>query len=169
VDRDANWWKGDNSVIYFSLSDPAGNVLATQPGCQIGRVALPATGTYTMTSSQGVGAYRVPIRFVRHDRVRTIAYGAIVSGTIEQPGAHDLYTFTAKAGDLIQLSGKGCVLGNLSVGVVRPDHSVVAGPGCNEGSGKKIDQDGTYQLLVNWADNGTGKYQFVFQGVSGGR
>ncbi|HUL72059.1 MAG TPA: VWD domain-containing protein [Vicinamibacterales bacterium] len=175
VDRDPNAWKGEGTFAYFNLYDPSGNRMST-PGtaaCETGRIALPASGAYTMKivtiPNQDGGPYHVPIHFVRHDRVGTTAYGAIVSGTIEQEAAHDLYRFTAKAGNLIQIAGQGCAQGNITLGITRPDGATVLGPSCSPGSVFKVPETGAYTLLVNFAETGTGHYQFVFQGVAAGR
>jgi hypothetical protein len=109
----------------------------------------------------------VPIRFVRHDRVGSIKYGDIVSGNIEQHGAHDRYTFTAKAGDVIQIFGPGCDLGGMFISFIDPAGHDTLGPICREGFASKIPAGGTYTLLVNSGDGGPGAYHFVFQGVSG--
>jgi hypothetical protein len=45
--------------------------------------------------------------------VQAMKYGDILSGDIEQRAAHDLYTFTAKVGDIIQITGKGRALNGM--------------------------------------------------------
>ncbi len=170
VDRAKDWGEKPESVIFLTLFDPAGQMIEGHPGCEMGRYAFPAPGSYTLRANVGrnqLGAYHVPIRFVRHDRVTPVAYGAIVSGTIEMPGAHDVYTFTAKAGDIIQIAGEGCSLGNLLLSVVYPDGSDVLGPMCRDGAVTPLHADGQYRLVVNGDNRGSGAYQFVFQGVSG--
>jgi len=162
--------RSDTSTIYFTLLGPDGRTIDPgHPGCDIGRVSLPATGTYIFKGNMAknqIGTYSVPIRFVRHDRVQAIKYGDIVSGNIEQRAAHDLYTFTAKAGDLVQISGKGCELNRMFTAIIDPAGHDILGPDCRDGNAKKIEKDGTYTLLVNADDGGPGKYQFVFQGAS---
>lgn len=166
VDRD----RPDAGPIYFMLFGPDGQrVGGGVPGCDLGRIDLPVTGTYTFKANMGgheSGKYSVPIRFVRHDRVATIKYGDIVSGNIEQRAAHDVYTFTAQAGDIIQISGKGCVL-NMFTAVLSPEGFSSLGPMCRDGTAYKFAKAGTYRLLINSDEGGPGKYQFVFQGVSG--
>jgi hypothetical protein len=163
--------RSDAGPIYFTLFKPDGKMMDLgQPGCDLGRMTLPMSGTYTFRGNMGknqIGKYSVPIRFVRHDRVATIKYGDIVSGNIDQKAAHDLYTFTAQAGDIIQISGKGCETSGMFTGIVSQEGWSVLGPLCREGSPYKVPKNGTYQLLINYADAGPGKYQFVFQGVSG--
>jgi hypothetical protein len=141
-------------------------VLTNRPKCPTSADSVLLQALRANVGRNQVGSYRLPIHFVRHDRVKAIAYGAIVSGTIEQPGAHDVYTFQAKAGDIIQVAGKGCELNNMFMSVIYPSGSDVLGPACREGAVTKVFNDGTYQLVVNFANVGTGHYQFVFQGAS---
>ncbi|HKW00706.1 MAG TPA: VWD domain-containing protein [Vicinamibacterales bacterium] len=166
VDRDGP----DAGPIYFLLFGPDGQrVGGGVPGCDLGRIDLPTTGTYTFKGNLGkheIGKYSVPIRFVRHDRVATIKYGDIVSGNIEEKAAHDVYTFDAQEGDLIRISGKGCEL-NMFTAIVSSEGWENLGPGCREGTVYRIPKAGTYKLRINSDERGPGKYQFVFQGVSG--
>ncbi len=163
--------RSETSTINFVLFGPDGKIIGlSHPGCDMGRYLLPVTGTYTIKGNMWkdeVGKYSVPIRFLRHDRIGTIKYGDMVSGNIDQKAAHDLYTFSAQAGDLIQVSGKVCDLSGMFTGIVSPDGSDALGPMCREGTTYKIPKTGTYKLLINYDDGGPGKYQFVFQGVPG--
>lgn len=166
VDRD----RPDARPIYFLLFGPDGKSIGGGlPGCDLGRIDLPVAGTYTFKGNMAknqVGKYSVPIRFVRHDRVATIKYGDIVSGNIDEKAAHDVYEFSAQAGDLIQISGKGCEL-SMFTAIVSSEGWEILGPGCREGTAYKVPKTGTYKLRINSDEHGPGKYQFVFQGVSG--
>jgi len=163
--------QSETSAIYFMLVGPDGRTIEPgHRGCDIGRVLLPVAGTYTFkgnVAKNQIGTYRVPIRFVRHDRTQALKYGDIVSGTIDQRAAHDVYTFTAHAGDIVQIAGKGCELSGMFTSIIDADGHDMLGPDCREGNGKKLQKDGTYTLLVNSGDGGPGTYQFVFQGVNG--
>lgn len=160
---------GDRKV-YVVVADPNGKIVRSDNGCDIGRVDLAIAGTYTVKpgSNAPLGeGLDVPIRFVRHDRTGAIKYGDIVSGNIEQHGAHDRYTFKATAGDVVQIYGPGCDLSNMFISFIDPAGHDTLGPICREGFATKIQQTGTYILLVNSADAGPGQYHFVFQGVGG--
>jgi len=162
----------NDQTIFMVLFDPNGKHIGSGPGCQLGRVALPVAGTYTLEANPGkiaIGPYHVPIRFVRHDRRRSIAYNDVVSGTIETRAAHDVYTFTAHAGDVVQISGEGCDLahGQLLTGIVDPKGFDLLGPGCRDGTAAKLTMSGTYSLVINYWNGGPGSYHFVLQGVSG--
>lgn len=162
---------GDRKV-FVAVADPNGKTIASNFGCDIGRVDLPIAGTYTVkpTGKPPTGdGLDVPIRFIRHDRVGTIKYGDIVSGNIEQRGAHDRYMFQATAGDVIQIYGPGCDLGSMFLSFVDADGHDVLGPICRQGFASEMPKSGTYTLLVNSDDGGPGQYHFVFQGVAGGK
>jgi hypothetical protein len=149
--------------------DPAGKGMSGGPPCAFGRRVLPSTGTYTVRGyreNNPLGAYHVPIRIVRPDRVKPIAYGDVVFGNIETPGAHDVYTFAARAGDLLRIAGPGCDVGRLVIGVIVPNGADRLGPGCREGTDFKVPESGDYKLVINSSDGASGAYHFVFQGAS---
>ena len=157
-------------TVGLTLLDPGGNAVGESgSGCQYGRRELPATGTYTFTASFGykgeINRYRIPIRFVRPTRRQPIAYGQSVSGTIEQPAAWDVYTFTGKAGDIVALEGEGCQLGSMITEIMDAEGHEVGGPVCRKGTFSTLPKDGTYELIINvWNAAEPGPYQFVFQG-----
>jgi hypothetical protein len=167
---DCNDQVGDRKV-FVTVLDPTGKNIKGDFGCDIGRIDLPVAGTYTVkvVGKEPTGeGLDVPIRFVRHDRVGAIKYGDIVSGNIEQHAAHDRYTFTAAAGDVIQIYGPGCDLGSMFISFIDANGHDALGPICREGVATKIPRTGTYTLLVNSTDGGPGAYHFVFQGVAAG-
>lgn len=156
---------------FLAVLDQTGKQLDSRDACGFGRLELPMTGTYTF---RGIFKYRndtvhyhVPVRIVRPDRHQQISYGQSISGNIEQWAAHDVYTWSGKAGDLIVLSGEGCDLKVLT-SIIDPDGHDILGPSCRTGTYWKLPKDGTYQLVVNggeWAHAKiTGTYHFVFQG-----
>jgi len=154
-----------------AFDGPGGKGLPGAWPCAIGRRVLPATGTYNMRVYRTdlpipTGSYYVPIRFVRPDRVKAIAYGDVVFGNIETRGAHDVYTFTAKAGDLLRIAGPGCDIATLVIGVVSSKGAEMLGPSCRRDTDFKVPESGAYKLVVNSADGGSGPYHFVFQGAS---
>ena len=138
--------------------------------CAHGRVVLPETGDYLLASSREnnpAGAYSIPLRIVRADRVAATSYGSVVAGRIETPGAHDIYTFDGHAGDVLRVSGEGCDLSGLVISVVDAAGHDSLGPNCRVGNDYLLKQDSKFQLLINGADGGSGPYHFVFQGAPG--
>jgi hypothetical protein len=170
-DPDCKGTSKKSSSLVLDLIDPSGKLLRWAGGCDFGRFELPATGTYTLKAifkqRDDTIRYHIPVRFVRPDRHLQISYGQAVSGNIEQWAAHDVYTWTGKAGDLIVLSGEGCELKVHTI-IIDADGHDVLGPSCRAGTYYKLPKDGTYQLIVNggeWAHGEiTGPYHFVFQG-----
>ncbi len=159
-----------DQYIEIGMTDPAGKGLSGGWPCAVGRRVLPATGVYTMRgyrTGNPLGPYHVPIRFVRPDRARAVAYGDVIFGNVETRGAHDVYTFAAKAGDLLRVAGAGCELGNLVIGITLPSGKSMLGPNCRTGTDFRITVSGMHQLVVNDADGGSGAYHFVLQGAAG--
>jgi hypothetical protein len=155
--------------------DPSGQTLDANTaslgvsGCQIGRIAATTTGTYQLIANvdkQRAGSYGIPIRFDRHDVVSQTSYGQTLSGSIPDTATHDVYQFTAQAGDAIHIYGSGCNIG--------PDNSIIGfadatgkpvGPAldCTPNSGYVIQTTGSYELIVNFSNVGPFSYQFVLQ------
>ena len=104
-----------NDAIYWRVEDEAGNVVFNNclqcgdPGLQ----TLESGGTYTITvdsaNSHGVGSYGFKVWSVPPHDVFEIQIGDTVArdapgpgaGLIEAPGAHDIYNFTATAGQTV--------------------------------------------------------------------
>ena len=87
-----------------------------------------------------------------------------MSGTIEQPAAWDVDTFTGKAGDIVALEGGGVswVDGHQDHGRGRARSWR---PGMPQGTFSTSPKDDTYELIINvWNAAEPGPYQFVFQG-----
>ncbi len=170
-DPDCEGTSKQGNPIVLDLMDPTGELLVWHTGCDFGRFELPVTGSYAFKGvfkdAGDTIRYHVPVRFARPDHHQEIAYGQIVSGEIEQWAAHDVYAWTATAGDLIVLSGEGCTL-PFHTSIIDADGHDYLGPDCRTGTYWKVPQDGTYQLVVNggeWTHSEvTGPYRFVFQG-----
>lgn len=155
--------------VFLTLFDPEGMpVGGFGQGCQFGRRELPATGTYTLKAKfkyqNEIVRYRIPIRFVRSDRRQSAAYGDMILGNIDQRAAHDVYTFTGNAGDVIKFSEAGCDLGSMIVAVIDPEGHDFHGLDCRADQSAKLPETGTYQLIINSWDGGPAPYHFVFQG-----
>jgi hypothetical protein len=154
--------------VGFTLLAPSGANLGFGIGCEFNRRELPETGTYTLRAvfkyHNETARWRVPIRFVRPDRHASMAYGQSITGTIDMKAARDVYTFTAQAGDVLKISGAGCDVGSLILGIVDPQGHEIGGLSCRKDESFKVLQSGNYQLVVNSFDGGPAPYQFVFQG-----
>ncbi len=126
----------DDGGLTFAVVDPSGQTLNAEevslglPGCQIGRIAATTSGTYQLVANadkQRAGTYGVPIRFERHDVVSQTSYGQTISGSIPDTATHDVYQFTAQAGDSLHIFGSGCNIG--------PENSII---GLADATGKPV-------------------------------
>lgn len=155
--------------VFLVLQDAAGKQLGdAAPGCDFGRRELPATGIYTLRANFGfphaITRWRIPLRFVRPTRRLPVAYGQMVSGTVEHKAAQDVYSWHGEAGDLVLISGAGCDLGPVLTDILEPNGHELLGPSCRTGTEYRLPVSGTYQLIVNAYNAGPGAYHFVFQG-----
>jgi hypothetical protein len=78
---------------------------------------------------------------------------------------HDVYDFSAQAGDAIHIFGNGCNIGpaNAIVGLADATGKPVGGALDCANSESFIPQSGTYELIVNFGSVGPFTYQFVIQ------
>ena len=165
----------DDGGLTFAVVDPqgrnldAGEVTLGVPGCQIGRIAATTSGTYQLVANadkQRAGSYGLPIRFQRHDVVSQTSYGQTLSGSIPDYASHDVYQFSAQAGDSLHIDGSGCSIGpaNSIIGLADSAGKPV-GPAldCTPNSAYVIQTAGIYELIVNFSDVGPFTYQFVLQ------
>jgi hypothetical protein len=101
-------------------------------------------------------------------RAPHVSYGDVIAGRIETAGAHDVYSFSASPGDVIRVAGDGCDLGTFVIGLIDASGHGSPGPSCRTGSEAHLAAGGTYELVINAVDGGSGGYHFVFKGASSG-
>ncbi len=179
--------------MQFAFVDPQGTTLnaaeisSGSAECDsLGRFLISVAGTYELVANpnhQEAGTYSVPIAIERGDVVRPAAYGQTLSGSIPDIASHDVYTFTAQAGDIISIQGAGCTSalgpagtpsGQGWVGIALANGTELATIDCsaayaippagNYGT-LTIPPSGTYELVVNDFNGGPFSYQFTFQKV----
>ena len=103
--------------------------------------------------------------FIQPSHALTLINGGSVPGTISVAGGIDTYTFTATAGDSIQLSITGYI--GMFMNLYEPNGTHI---GTNNGDviTKSLTQGGTYTLEVSASDsNQTGNYDLYFVKVPG--
>jgi serine/threonine protein kinase len=169
-----------NDSIYWRVEDQAGNVIFNtclqcgDPGLQ----TLESGGTYTMTvdsaNSHGTGAYGVKVWSVPPPNQFEIQIGDSVSrddpgpgaGFIEAPGAHDIYTFTASAGQtvlfqVIKVPNTGTsIYWRLEDEAQNELFNTCLD--CNDSQPITFDHDGTYTIIVGSENSpGLGSYEFA--------
>lgn len=110
--------------IHWTVTDPAGEPVRDAHGAidlpvcfDFGRLRLALAGTYTITVAgleDQTGDYAFKVRSIRPDDAFTIAIGDVVAkgrpglgaGEIEEFGAIDRYTFTARPGTVVYLDSQ---------------------------------------------------------------
>jgi hypothetical protein len=159
-----------DNYMQAAVIAPGGKGMGGGQICATGRLVLPETGDYELVDHHPTiptGAFSIPLRVVRADRVATTSYGSVIAGRIETRGAHDVYIVDGHAGDVLRVSGEGCDLGPLVVSVVDAAGHDALGPNCRAGNDYRLPQDGRFKLVINGADSASGPYHFVLQGAPG--
>jgi len=165
--------------IHWRVTDEADNVLfdtclqCDDPGLQ----TLDTGGLYTVTvgntNSHAIGAYGIKMWSVPPPDKFQIQIGASISpdhpgpgaGFIEAPGSHDYYTFTATAGQTVNLNVTRVPNISTSIYWRLEDESgnelFNTCLDCEELQTIKFDHDGTYTIIVGSDTSpGFGKYEF---------
>ena len=166
-----------NDEIRWRVEDETGNVLfdtCLQCG-DPGLIALERGGLYTITVgsqySHGIGTYAFKAWQVAPPDEFDISIGDVISrdnpgpgaGSIETPGAQDIYAFTATAGQTIQVN-----LADMSLPELYWRLEDEAGNElfnaciqCGDQGPFTLEQDGEYTIIVgNEMQSGTGVYEF---------
>src|SRR5262245_6556938 len=99
-----------NPSLRYEVHGPSDELVSGygHGGCEAtDRFPAVADGTYTIvvTSNGVTGPYALTVRPIRPDGGRPGEVGASVAGTIDGPGARDVFPFELHAGDLIYLDG----------------------------------------------------------------
>ncbi|MGI8329947.1 VWD domain-containing protein [Actinomadura scrupuli] len=159
----------DTRILRYSFSSPTGALFpAYFKTCQDGgRLALKETGTHRLIvyGDPGVtGPYRVEIKGVRPDRTATTALGGSLTGSIDMPGAQDVHTFTATAGQPVTFHGQGPCddtrLLRYTMFAPSGAYGEVAYVRTCQDSGKiTLKESGTYKVVVYGEGLSTGPYQ----------
>lgn len=157
--------------INWSLSDETGTILfetCLQCG-DPGVITMSRGGTYTLTvgggAGYGTGAYSIVIWSVPGYETFEIEIGDKVSGIIESPGAHNLYTFTATAGQTVAVSMLEAPQTRYSIQWRLEDEEENEFFNtcllCNDPEPITFEKDGTYTIIIGSETSpGTGEYEF---------
>ena len=154
--------------VNWSVSDESGEILfetCLQCG-DPGVIALDRGGTYTVTvgggAGYGTGAYSIVLWSVPGYQTSEIEIGDTVSGTIESPGAHNLYTFTATAGQTVSfhvLEAPNSIQWRLED--EKENEFFDTCLQCDDPEPVTFEEDGTYTIIIG-SDTSpdTGDYEF---------
>jgi RHS repeat-associated protein len=161
---------GNYFWVFWTLTDPSGNVLFRDGLQDEETLAAPATGTYTLTLSShfgNTGGYQFKVWNVPVNPPVSFNLGDTVSGTLTVPGEEDFYSFSGTAGQRLYLqmiNNFGYVFALKTVEVFNPDGSVLFGASPYDRDTFTVATTGTYKIEVD--ENGllaaTGPYQFKF-------
>lgn len=155
--------------LFCELKSPSSNTVFSgyiAGGNNIGRKTLPETGTYRMrvlaqsAATNHIGTYSIRVRAVAADQYFAIQPGDTVTngspgvgaGNIEMPGAQDVYTFTATAGQSLSFEAisKAAAFNNWLHWEVRtPSNALLFGNYFTDGGRKTMPENGTYTIRVS--------------------
>jgi hypothetical protein len=155
--------------LFCELKSPSSNTVFSgyiAGGNNIGRKTLPETGTYRMrvlaqsTATNHVGIYSIRVRAVAADQYFAILPGDTVTngvpgvgaGNLEMPGAQDVYTFQATAGQSLSFEAisKAAAFNNWLYWEVRtPSSALLFGNYFTDGGRKTMPETGTYTIRVS--------------------
>jgi RHS repeat-associated protein len=137
----------------------------------VGRVVFAKAGTYQLTVASQGGAtrkYSITWEVSRADRALSLQPGQSASGTIDLPGAQDVWTFNVSAGTVAYFDADpNCKAGNgnLLYGIQDASGSPIGGDRYICDSLGRIDfpKAGTYHLFVNSVDGATSSYTILWK------
>jgi hypothetical protein len=166
-----------NESIYWSMDDESGTTLfdtCLQCG-DPGFVTLERGGVYTMYigGGDGTGPFAITTWIVPPFSIFEIKIGDLITpkapgegtGIIEVPGAHDIYTFTARAGQTVVFSAEELSANGDSIQWRLEDEDenefFNTCLDCSAPEPVTFESDGTYRLIVGSETTaGFGEYQF---------
>ena len=164
----------DEYAILWNLSDATGAaVIGSSYICSnLGRIVFPKTGTYRLViaSSGGKTApYSVSWEVSRPDQSKPLQAGQVASGTIDKPGARDIWTMTVSAGTVAYFAADpSCDHSDefaLTWNINNADGSALIGSSyiCSDLGRVVFAQAGTYQLVVSSVDGKTRPYSVTWE------
>ena len=156
--------------VVVNLVDPAGDELPYAGGClDVGRVDVATSGEHRLVVTAPVtftGAYGFEVLESRPDRREVLAVGATATGTIDAPGARDIWEVDAAPGQQLVVRGVPgpCVLflrpfdtsGNALQGLWSP---------CAGDLPFTAPADGQVEIWVFSVDRNTDDYTFRLEGA----
>jgi hypothetical protein len=164
-----------NPSLRYEITGPSGELVSgyAHGGCEAtDRFPAVADGNYTVVvSSNGVtGPYDLTVRPIRPDGGRPGEVGASVAGTIDEPGARDVYTYDLRAGDLLYLDGVSACGPTTAAKYQLFDAAGAPQLGfatdvCQDWGRVPIPTDGRYDLVVQSFQGGIGPYSILVTGI----
>jgi hypothetical protein len=152
--------------LQWVLLAPDHSLLGMGPRtCQeLGRVVLPANGTYTVSvrsNGPASGAYRFVLSAVPPTTVDALTLDQVVTGSLDSPGQWHDYTFAAAAGQKIVVQASGTCPDHLAWNLLRPDGTLLDfHVACGTMGPDSIAASGTYTVRLLGDAAATGDYGF---------
>ena len=135
----------------------------------LGRVALPANGTYTIRFSgnqTATGAYSFTLLAVPATVVTPITIGQSVTGALTTPGQWADYTFTGSTGATITPHATGPCVDGLGWQLLGPSGNLLTfNVACRDMPAIKLVASGTYTIRISANNAAVGAYSFTIQAV----
>ena len=128
-----------------------------------GRQLITEIGDHTLTvygEQRATGAYDIAVLPIRPDRREPITVGQRAAGTIDGPGAHDVFVFDGRAGDVVFLEASGPCGADLFYEFTSPSGAKLLGfpfRTCDPGR-VELTENGQHTLLVYGREAATGPY-----------
>ncbi len=156
--------------LYWTVQTPEGVGMVGASGVctDLGRIQFVTAGAYRLvvySFGPDTGPYKITWVTSRPDRVRPLPAGS-ASGTVEKPGAHDIYSFTASATITLR-AAPGCTPpAGTAPGLVwwiQHDGASITGtvPICTDLGTVTLPATGDYQLVIAGDQAATGDYSFI--------
>jgi CHAT domain len=164
-----------NPSLKYEVRGPSDELVSGYPhgGCEAtDRFGAVADGTYSVVvSSNGVtGPYHLTVRPIRADIERAGVVGGSAAGTIDEPGARDVFAYDLHAGDLLYLDGVAACGPTAAAKYQLLDAAghpqlAFAVDVCQDWGRVAIPADGQYDLVVQSEQGGTGPYSILVTGI----
>ncbi|MGZ6345778.1 MAG: hypothetical protein ACXWOW_10740 [Candidatus Limnocylindrales bacterium] len=154
--------------LLWELRGPSGEALPSTIACDdLGRVVLPADGTYTIRFSgnqTATGAFSFTLLAVPATVVTPITLGQAVSGALTTPGQWADYTFSGSAGATITSHATGACVDGLGWQLLGPSGTVLTfNVACRDMAATKLPASGTYTIRVAATNGAVGAYAFTIR------
>jgi hypothetical protein len=136
-------------------------------------VTLPSTGAYTVSVNPRTvytGGLTLTLNNTNDVTGTITAGGSSVGVTINIPGQSGVLTFSGTSGHRVSLAGSSCTFGEYSIGIYKPDGSVLTSNSGFLGSSPFFDPQtlpstGTYSIVVNPQGTNTGSISLTLYDV----
>jgi hypothetical protein len=164
----------DHLNLLWNVQEADGSLLVgSSYTCNdIGRLVFEKAGTYhvVVASADGRTApYQFTWEVSRPDQVKPLQSGQTASGSIDKPGAQDVWTMTVSAGTVVYLAADpACdqsTADAITWNVQDETGSLLVGSSyiCTDIGRMEFDKAGTYRIAVASSDGKTGDYSVIWK------